>query len=452
MTRFHIRRTRYPALFEYCAAMTGKSRNLRNAVLFRLRQWFTLEGKEKLQPLQEEVWNEVILTCSVTKKDLPGRVIRYSFMDRLLRITKNPDYFNGLPMQSAQAAARETVGEFENWLKALQAYENDPSAFTGRPKMPGYTRADHRTVTMTNQDCVIYETDDGKKYLKLPKTKERLNIRIPEDAVLKEVKIRPYYSDYEIILVYEQERETEECRGTYAGGIDPGVENIIAFVCNDGERPVLCKGGAIKAGNQSYNRARAKYTGILMKGHDPKTVNVHTSRLSAIERKRSAFLRDEMHKISSHLIRECIRRNIGTLVIGKNTQWKTEAQMSKRSNQTFVQIPHGRLIDMIRYKAEREGIRVIMQEESYTSMASFMDHDEIPAYGEGKGYSFSGKRITRGLYRSKDGTVISADINAASNILRKAIPDAFDGIEDLSFLQEVRTVGFRDLHPLSRES
>ena len=85
-------------------------------------------------------------------------------------------------------------------------------------------------------------------------------------------------------------------------------------------------------------------------------------------------------------------------------------------------------------------------------MASFMDHDEIPAYGEGKGYSFSGKRITRGLYRSKDGTVISADINAASNILRKAIPDAFDGIEDLSFLQEVRTVGFRDLHPLSRES
>ena len=447
---FHICRNRYPALFDYCAAMTEKSGNLRNAVLFRIRQHYTSYGKDFLQPLQEEVRNEIVRTCEKTGRAMPKRVISYPFMDKLLRVTENPDYFNGLPMQSAQAVAKETINDFENWLKALAAYQKDPSLFTGKPKMPKYKKCSHHIVTMTNQDCVIYETEEGSTYLKFPKTKEKLNIAFPEDAVLKEVKIKPYYSDYEIIMVYEQNTEKEEVLRPYAAGIDQGVENIIAFVGNDGETPILYKGGAIKAMNQSYNKAKAKYTGILMKGHDPKTVSVHTERLSAVERKRSAFLRDEMQKISTHLIRECVRRNIGTIVIGKSTQWKTESGMSKKSNQEFVQIPHSTLVWMIRYKAERYGITVIDQEESYTSKASFLDHDEIPVYGDKEKHVFSGKRISRGLYRSKEGTVISADINAASNILRKAMPDAFSRISDYSFLQNVMTVKFRDLHPVGR--
>ena len=449
---FHICRTRYPALFDYCSAMTEKSRNLRNAVLFRIRQHYTSYGKEYLQPLQEEVRKEIVRTCEKTGQAMPGQVIRYSFMDKLLRVNENPDYFSGLPMQSAQAVAKETINDFENWLKALAEYQKDPSLFTGKPKMPKYKKCSHHIVTMTNQDCVIYEREDGITYLKLPKTKAKLNIVFPEDAVLREVKIKPYYSDYEIIVVYEQQKDEEEVLRPYAGGIDQGVENIIAFVGNDGETPILYKGGAIRAMNQSYNKAKAKYTGILMKGHDPRTVNIHTERLSAVERKRSAFLRDEMHKISNHLIRECIRRNIGTIVIGKNTQWKTKADMSKQSNQTFVQIPHCTLVWMIRYKAERYGITVIEQEESYTSKASFLDQDAIPVYGDNEDHVFSGKRISRGLYRSKEGTVISADINAASNILRKAMPDAFSGISDYSFLQNVRKVTFRDLHPVGRSN
>ena len=230
-------------------------------------------------------------------------------------------------------------------------------------------------------------------------------------------------------------------------GIDLGVENIIAFVGNDGEEPILYKGGALKSRNQFSNKQKAKYTGILMKGHDPKKVHVHTRRLEHIEWKRSAFLRDEMHRISAHLIRECVRRGIGTLVIGKNVQWKTGSSMGRKTNQSFIQIPHSTLIWMIRYKAEREGIEVIEQEESYTSQASFLDHDEIPVYGAETEYPFSGKRIKRGLYRSKDGTVFSADINGSANIIRKAVPNAFEGIEDYGFLHKVKTVRFQDLHP-----
>ena len=70
----------------------------------------------------------------------------------------------------------------------------------------------------------------------------------------------------------------------------------------------------------------------------------------------------------------------------------------------------------------KEGIRFVKQEESYTSKASFLDKDTIPVWtkNDKSNYSFSGKRISRGLYRSKSGQCIHADINGALNILRKS--------------------------------
>lgn len=443
--RFHISRNRNPALFDYCTVMTEKSKNLRNAVLFIIRQWFTAYGKTSIQPLQKEVIDAVERTCRHYGIGRPGMVLSYEFIDKLMRFEKNPDYFSGLPMQSSQAIARETVREFTSWFSALDAYKKDPSSFTGRPKMPGYTKADKRMLTMTNQDCVIYNEDE-RYYLKLPKTKERMQVCFPDDARLKEVKIRPVYGEHEVILVYEQQTETEEKDMPYAAGIDLGVNNIAAFVGNDGGRPILYKGGAVKSMNRFCNKTRAELTAILMKGHDPKTVNMHTHRLDDLEKKRSFFIRDQMHKISRHIVKECVERNIGTIVIGKNDQWKTKVSMSKESNQKFVQIPHNKLIQMITYKAEREGIRVIVQEESYTSRASFMDQDDIPVYGEAYDTHFSGTRFTRGQYRTKKGTILSSDINGSANILRKAIPDAFEGISDYSFLLKAETIGFHELN------
>ncbi len=108
--------------------------------------------------------------------------------------------------------------------------------------------------------------------------------------------------------------------------------------------------------------------------------------------------------------------------------------MSKKTNQNFVNIPHARFISMLTYKAERAGIRVILTEESYTSQASFLDRDPLPVWkpDDETVYTFSGKRIKRGLYRAADGMLISADCNGSGNIIRKVAPDAFDaeGVED----------------------
>ena len=50
-----------------------------------------------------------------------------------------------------------------------------------------------------------------------------------------------------------------------------------------------------------------------------------------------------------------------------------------------------------------------------------MDLDELPVYKEeNKEYLFSGKRVKRGLYETKEGKYINADLNGALNIYRKS--------------------------------
>ena len=100
-------------------------------------------------------------------------------------------------------------------------------------------------------------------------------------------------------------------------------------------------------------------------------------------------------------------------------------QLGKRNNQNVVSVPHRRFIEMLTYKARLVGIQVIVTEESYTSQASFLDADPLPAYGSGRLPAFSGRRVKRGLYRAADGTPIHADVNGAYNIMRKVAPEAF---------------------------
>ena len=144
-------------------------------------------------------------------------------------------------------------------------------------------------------------------------------------------------------------------------------------------------------------------------------------------RKRNNRIKDYFHKTSNIVIKECIKNNFGTIVIGYNEKWKQNVNMGSINNQSFVQVPYYRLIQMLKYKAESVGIQVILQEESYTSKCSFLDNESIEHHDV-----YMGKRVKRGLFRTAKGILINADVNAALNILKKAFPNAFvEGIAGL---------------------
>lgn len=161
-----------------------------------------------------------------------------------------------------------------------------------------------------------------------------------------------------------------------------------------------------------------------------------TRQMQRITNHRNRQVNHYLHAASKRIIDLLVKQGIGTLIIGKNPLWKQEASMGKRNNQNFVQIPHARFIDMLTYKAQLVGIQVEIQEESYTSKASFLDLDPIPTYtpNDETEHQFNGKRIGRRnrLYRAKGGKVICADVNGSYNILRKRKPDAFTNAKGLA--------------------
>jgi putative transposase len=140
-----------------------------------------------------------------------------------------------------------------------------------------------------------------------------------------------------------------------------------------------------------------------------------TRQMERFTNKRNRHVDHYLHTASRRIIDFLIEQGVGTIIIGKNPLWKQEASMGRRNNQNFIQIPHARFIEMLTYKAALVGIQVEIQEESYTSQASFLDLDPIPDYSpdDEQRCAFSGKRIgKRGrLYRTRDGRVICADVN-----------------------------------------
>ena len=394
---------------------------------------------------EEDVFCEVHALQDVYPQIHVRKVISYNHLEKLMRVTENPDFFIGLPMQTAQAMVKQAVTDFKNWLASLREYKKHPKKFLGRPKMPHYKKQDLATVIITNQDAVLYPSGTGVS-LKLPIIKKRLSFsNISEHAFLKEVRIKPYHGRFLFCLTFEEPEQVIETSMPYTCAIDFGIDNFAAIVCDDGSSAIY-KGGAVLSNTQWFHKQRAKYISIITKGHSQ--MNATSARLKDLSFHHANFTKDQCHKISRSIIDFCVDHQAGTLIFGVNPLWKQNSRIGKINNQKFVSMPIAFLRAMITYKALNAGIKIIEQEESYTSKADITTKDYIPTYGvDDKDVQFSGLRIKRGLYRCADGTILNADCHAAANIMRKAVPDIWDRTTDFSFLASPRVYGFHELNP-----
>ena len=386
-------------LYPYFDDPCRKSKLLYNAALFRVRNIFTGYDKEHRTENEVEVFQEVALLQRSYPNMHVRRVISYTHLEKMMRVTENADFFSGLPRQTAQQMVKQTVTDFKNWLASLREYKKHPEKYLGKPKMPRYKKSDLTTVIITNQDAVLYRDDIGMS-LKLPLQKQRLYFsNLFSDPVLKEVKIKPYYGRFLLCLTLEEPDVAFDPSGSHVCAIDLGTDNFAAIVCDD-HSSAIYKGGAVLSKIQWFHKQRAKYVSIITKGHEKK---------HAVSKR----LRD----LSFHYA-------------------------------NFVSMPITLLRTMITYKALNAGIRIIEQEESYTSKADLIANDRIPTYGvDDKDASFSGKRIKRGLYRCSNGMILNADCHAAANIMRKAIPDIWKDTRDYTFLSAPDVYGFHKLNP-----
>ncbi|HLP91096.1 MAG TPA: transposase [Nostocaceae cyanobacterium] len=346
---------------------------------------------------------------------------KYLDYNCLAKQLKSTEPYQALP---AKVAQQVLLGLHRNWssfFAAIKAYAEDKSKFLGRPKLPKYKHKEK------GRHLLVYTAQAVSK----PKMKSGLihlsqtQIYIPTQVDyihLNQVRIVPKINHYVVEVVYEKEERDYGLGSNAIAAIDLGIDNLATLTSNQpGFIPVLVSGRIIKSINRYYNQRKANLQSLLP-SHQ-KT----SKRLQSLTKKRNFRVDDYLHKASRLIIDHLVKCGIGTLVIGQNLLWKQNANLGSRNNQNFVCIPHSRFIKQLSYKAQLVGIKVLITEESYTSLASFLDQDTIPTYGENdeKKVKFSGSRIRTKLYKAGNGLLIHADVNGSLNILRKVVPTAF---------------------------
>lgn len=386
------------SLYKECDSLCFKSKNIYNLSLYKVRQGFFIND--------------------------------YDPLNRLFHHMKNEDCFKELPMKIATATIIQTQKNFKAFFKAMKSYGVNPSKFLGKPKLPKYLDKNGRFIISYNYQAISKKVFKKEDSIKLSGTNIKFYTKIDKFDSIDCVRIIPRLDQYIIEVCYNIEDIKPIRDNNRYTSIDLGVNNLATITSNTKElTPLIINGKPLKSINQYYNKKLAYYKSKLeLVNHKKSSKN-----LRKLTNKRNNKIDNYLHKSSKVIVDILVKNNISKLVIGKNDNWKQNSDISKKSNQNFVNIPHNTFINMITYKCEKSGIRIILQEESYTSKASFLNLDNIPIYGDNQLKHFSGYRKSRGMYKIRGKKeYINADVNGSYNILRKAIPKAFaDGIEDI---------------------
>lgn len=382
--------------YKYLREMCHLSKNVYNESVYNIRQHYFAEGS----------------------------YLRYEANFGQMKFSEN--YIN-LGSNVSQATMRKADQSFKSFFGLLKkskqgVYEN------WKIKLPHYLKKD---AFYPIEFIHAGEADLSKGKFKVPASKYfrekylglKLYLDIPkhiQDKKVHTISIVPKFSGryFETRIVFEDEEKIKvqlDC--TKALAIDFGVNNFATCATSEG-KSFIVDGKHVKSINQWYNKENARLQSVK----DKQKIKSYTKRQNLIANKRDRQIQNFIYKSAKYIVKYCIDNDIGNIVVGYNDGFQDRINLGKVNNQKFVMLPYGRFKSRLEYLCNLYGIKYQVQEESYTSKASFWDRDEIPRWNplNPKQGNFSGKRIKRGLYQTKSGKLLNADVNGALNILRKS--------------------------------
>ena len=363
------------------------SKNLYNAALYAIRQYFFKTRK----------------------------FLNYNALQKLMQNENNPDY-RALPAKVSQWVLKMVSLAFKSFFNAQKSYQKNPKKFKAPPQIPKYKHKTKGRNLLTYTIQAISKKELRQGYIQLSSTNIRFKTKRKANEI-KQVRLIPRNGCYVLEVIYEIQ-EPPLTKSRRCAAIDLGLNNLAALTFNFSKQPILIKGTPLKSINQYFNKKKAKLMSYIG--------DVGNSRkIQALCFKRWKKIKDYLHKASRYIVNQLVSSGVSALIVGWNKQMKQDINIGKRNNQNFVSIPYATFIQMLAYKCKMAGIRLIVTEENYTSKCSFLDGESIK-----KHLIYKGRRIKRGLFRSRKGILINADVNASYNIMKKVVPKAFaKGIE-----------------------
>lgn len=397
--------------------------------------------RQQLKHLSKEDYQNLKRLCR-TSKNLMNQAIylarqtyfsegKYPGVDALYHAMKTSEHYKTLNSNMATQSLRVVDQMFQSFiglLKLVKKKQYDYKSVQLPKYLPkdGYASltiqmfkiAENGTFTLPYSRG--YATNHSKVVIKVPP--------IVMDKDVKVIKIIPRQNArfFEIQYSYKVVEEQRKVDKQKALAIDFGISNLMTCADSNGKSFII-DGKRLKSINQWYNKRNARLASIKDKQKFGKKL---TNQQYILLYKRNVRVNDYILKACRIIINYCLSHKIGILICGYSPTFQRNSNIGRVNNQTFVNIPFGKIREKLQYMCRLYGLEYVEQEESYTSKASFLDRDEIPVYNADnpQKYEFSGKRIKRGLYRSSKGIEINADVNGAANILRKSKVVSLEGL------------------------
>jgi putative transposase len=398
---------------EILANLCHLSKNLFNVGLYMIRQYFFQEGKylsyESNYHFCKENENYQLLATDCGQQTL-------KYVDRCFKA-----FFKLLSIKK-EGVYQEKI----NLPRYLPKDGFFPLIIPIR-KRHNFAKDEWRFKIPTSRK---YARENGSIYITIPD-----NIR---EYRIKEIRILPKQKGkfLDAAFVYELNDEQITVSEKQAISIDLGLNNLATVVSSTNESFIV-DGRWLKSKNQWFNKRRAK----LVSHKDKQGIKHFTKQEAWLSYRRKNQVNDYLNKAARYIINFCISRKIGTIVVGYNPTLKKETKLGKRNNQNFVQIPIFTLRVKLKSLCERYGLNYVEQEESYTSRASSLDRDEMPVYNADNPVKpkFSGRRVKRGLYKTKNGHFVNADCNGSLGIgLKSKHKLSFEQVSRVCLTQPVR--------------
>jgi len=347
-----------------------------------------------------------------------GKYLTYYDMYYIMRNRENLEHeinFKKLKSGVSQQVLMILDTNWKAYFRSVNDWKKNKSKYNGLPKPPGYIK-EYNNLVYT---YVVFQNKN--KYIQLEK-KLGINIDIPKQLInknIKQIEIISRRECFEAVFVYDDAVKYKQIeKNDNVLGIDLGLNNIATCVSNN-IKPFVINGKPLKSINQYSNKKIAKTKSCLEHRNTVKT----SKKIIQLYYKRNNKISDYLHKASRLIVNKCVENNISKVIVGDISKSLTKINLGKRNNQNFINISLGQFVDKIKYKLEKHNIKTIITNESYTSKCSFIDNDTLPQkLDTSKKFVFSGKRIKRGMYRTKNNILINADVNGAYNIIRKVIP------------------------------
>lgn len=360
--------------FSECDYLTFLGKNLYNATLFYQR-------------------------ASFFKKDFQN----YYAVNKVFTHENQADY-RALPAKVSKQVQMLVDKSFKSYFALVK--KKAKGDYDSPVRIPKYLHKVKGRCTLPYPKDALSLKKEG--IVKFSKTGIELPTKIEKERI-QGARIVPKGNHFVIEILYKEMKKSLVSETIQkVAFIDPGLNNLMTVTSN-AFFPLLYSGKKLKSINQLANKRIAQLKSALSKK------GLYTSPLLvSIYNKRSRRITDSLHKLSSHLVNQFVSYQIDTVVFGHNLGQKQDIKLGSVVNQNFVQLPFYQLISLLKYKCELQGIRFVTTEESYTSKCSFLDLEPISKQKE-----YLGKRIKRGLFQSKKGIRINADVNGSLNIGRK---------------------------------